>query len=332
MKRIYYADILRVLATFAVIILHCVWYYCDMYWKIRIFDWLFANWVDSRLRFAVPVFVMLSWMLLLWSEKWFNLKRRSLRLIIPLITWSIIYILTYKFYNPDLNIFRNIIKIVTWPISEHLWFPYMLMWLYVITPIIKPFLSSQKNIFYVLGLWLIFSLILPIIKTLTGIWFWINIELFVGYIWYYVLWYYIHNYKTIFDKKSVSITLILIWYLTTFFGTYLLSKHNSNLNLWFYWNFSPNVIIISISIFALIKNTVNLISTKSDKIVSKISEISYWIYLSHVLFITMLFKIFSLVNPIADMFVKSIIVIFITLILNYILSKIKYVKYLFLGI
>lgn len=58
-KRITYLDYLKVFATFAVIILHVVaqnWYITD----VNSFGWKTLNVYSSMVRWAVPVFVMIS--------------------------------------------------------------------------------------------------------------------------------------------------------------------------------------------------------------------------------------------------------------------------------
>ncbi|MDD3120454.1 MAG: acyltransferase family protein, partial [Candidatus Gracilibacteria bacterium] len=307
MKRILYADILRVLAIFAVIILHCVGYYCNMFKEISLFNWFFANSVDSLLRFCVPVFVMLSGMLLLGSEKEFNLRKRASRIVIPLICWSIVYIMAYWWNDHSVNILKSVVKIFRGPVAEHLWFPYMLFGLYLLTPLIKPFVKEKKNMHYILILLAIFSVIFPLIKNFTGFSFGVSLGFGEGYIGYYILGYYLHNYTTFLDNKKISIPLFIVAYLTTVIGTYFLTQNNNGvLGERFYSNFSPNVILTSVIMFMFIKNNANIFSKISTKFIEKIGEISYGVYLSHVLFVTFLFKTLYVLNPIVDMLTKSI--------------------------
>ena len=58
-QRTIYFDYLRVLATFAVMILHISaqnWGACD----VQSFDWQVFNFFDSIVRWSVPIFVMIS--------------------------------------------------------------------------------------------------------------------------------------------------------------------------------------------------------------------------------------------------------------------------------
>ena len=67
-KRIVYADLLRIIATFAVIVLHVSaskWYDTP----VKDFNWQIYNLYDSLVRWSVPIFVMLSGMFFLNPEK-----------------------------------------------------------------------------------------------------------------------------------------------------------------------------------------------------------------------------------------------------------------------
>ena len=67
-ERVVYADLLRIFATFAVIVMHVA----ASGWSstpVSSFDWQVYNLYDSLARWAVPVFVMLSGMFLLDPQK-----------------------------------------------------------------------------------------------------------------------------------------------------------------------------------------------------------------------------------------------------------------------
>ncbi len=64
-------------------------------------SWWFGNIIDSSVRWAVPLFIMMSGYTLLGkkeSTKYFFLKRLS-RVGVPFIVWTIVYFLWDHFYN-----------------------------------------------------------------------------------------------------------------------------------------------------------------------------------------------------------------------------------------
>ena len=73
-NRIVYADLLRIIATFAVIVLHVSvskWYESP----IREYNWQMFNIYDSLVRWSVPVFVMISGMFFLNPNKEIDFKK-----------------------------------------------------------------------------------------------------------------------------------------------------------------------------------------------------------------------------------------------------------------
>ncbi len=97
MERKIYCDYLRLLATFAVIILHVSasnWYSAN----VNSIEWQSFNFYDSIVRWCVPIFVMISGSLFL--NKDISLKtiynKYIPRMIIAFFTWSIFYALMAK--------------------------------------------------------------------------------------------------------------------------------------------------------------------------------------------------------------------------------------------
>ena len=89
-QRIAYFDVLRILATFAVIVLHLSaqhWADTDVYSRA----WQAFNLYDSAVRWAVPVFVMISGALFLSGSQAASrhiLKKNVSRLVTAFIFWS----------------------------------------------------------------------------------------------------------------------------------------------------------------------------------------------------------------------------------------------------
>ena len=91
---IIYADLLRIIATFAVIVLHVSaskWYDTP----VKDFNWQIYNLYDSLVRWAVPIFVMLSGMFFLNPEKFIPtsniIKKYIFRILLAIIVWGLFY-------------------------------------------------------------------------------------------------------------------------------------------------------------------------------------------------------------------------------------------------
>jgi len=91
-----YINFLNVLATFAVVCLHV-----NNFWSFNTANWPYYNFVESLCYFAVPVFVMISGATLIdYREKYDTktfFKRRFLRVLLPYLIFSFIYIISDYF-------------------------------------------------------------------------------------------------------------------------------------------------------------------------------------------------------------------------------------------
>src|SRR5438045_2090900 len=95
------ADLIRVVAGFMVVAIHISTIFVNYGPLFKTPDWWVANFLDSASRVAVPLFVMLSGMLLLndkqYSTKEFFSKRLK-RVAIPMAAWVTIFYLWKIFY------------------------------------------------------------------------------------------------------------------------------------------------------------------------------------------------------------------------------------------
>src|ERR1700712_5236121 len=126
---------LRLVALYAVIILHCTSLLLMQYGKVSMNDWLVADFFNAIVRFAVPAFVMVTGALLLNREYEIGdfLKKRLVRVVVPFLFWSLVYV-GYSWYNEDItftdNLWRNIamvLHLLKVGSSYHLWYVYMLI-------------------------------------------------------------------------------------------------------------------------------------------------------------------------------------------------------------
>src|ERR1035437_8063152 len=155
-SRVYFAEILRALAIFAVIVLHNSADYGEQYGQIPMSHWWAGTIWDGLVRFCVPMFVMLSGAFLLKQGKEVSIKevfsKRLTKIVLPLIFWSIIYVL-YDGYNSEggirgINVKEQLKVFIEGPVpgAYHFWFLYMLIGIYLLYPIINLFIASAKEI------------------------------------------------------------------------------------------------------------------------------------------------------------------------------------------
>ena len=182
-KRVGWIDLIRVVSAFLVVVSHVgyqgghdtIQYYKILPGVIPDAHWLFANFVDTFSRCAVPLFLMVSGYLILRKPN--SLKRgyfkRLLKVGIPLFAWSIIYLVIYSWYhggvdpmgNPS-SIYNGIRCILVGNVADHLWFLYAILSLYIAAPILHSYLksASRENKIYFLLIWGCACFLWPIIS------------------------------------------------------------------------------------------------------------------------------------------------------------------------
>lgn len=332
-----WADDLRLIAIIGVIILHVI---PNLLYTTSVSDSVFwlSNIYASSFRFSVPIFVMLSGALVLQKDYGLLafIRSKFLRLLLPFVFWSLIYIV-YNLVcsiNGDLNLLLIIKLSINYLIngsSFHLWYIYMIIGVYLFIPIIGKWIRScsESEILYFLAIWFITLILnLPYInKYIISS----SVNYFSGYIGYLILGYYI-SIKEIPAKYNIipiSILLIVVGLLITIFGTYFLYVHNGRFQEDFYNYLSPNVLLVSLGLFLFFKNN-NFTLSKYTIIRTFICKYSYGIYLVHVLVLYLLIEFgvkWTFLNPIVGVPITTACCLLISAAIVYILNKIPFGKY-----
>ena len=150
-NRVVYLDVLRILATFAVITIHV----CTQNWNrvpLNSYEWNVFNIYSSFSRWAVPIFVMISGALFLDNRRTINIKKlytkNILRIITAFIFWSMLYAIIENvvFGKNRVNIKLFIRSFIVG--HYHLWFLPMILGLYILTPILRKITSDKKTTEY----------------------------------------------------------------------------------------------------------------------------------------------------------------------------------------
>lgn len=117
-----YIDYLRIISTFAVVVLHVSaqnWYTTDITSK----EWNILNLFDSMVRWSVPVFVMISGALLLDRRQNVDrlYKKKILHIVSSFFFWSIAYTVYQCFVlHRNMDVKDIIIGVFTG--LYHMWF------------------------------------------------------------------------------------------------------------------------------------------------------------------------------------------------------------------
>ncbi|MCE0558946.1 acyltransferase family protein [Motilimonas sp. E26] len=284
---IFYLDLLRCCAAFAVVAIHVLGPWRYLYGQIPDFEWLAAAGINSLTRWAVPVFMLISGALLLSDKREFDcsyyLHRRLAKVAIPFVIWSLIYAFAGGFSNGGWQQDKtmDLVEAATnTPVWYHLWFFYDFIPLYFVIPLLIPLLRviNPERFKLLLAAWLLLTLI-----------HWLNVESFLRenlllYSGYLLLGWYLFN-----RDNSAELPLWLaagLGMLTfNFFGTWYLSHQHGEYHIFFMGYKSLNTVIIAGMLFVLAQTYGERITGRWRQWVSLVSKYSLGIYLIHPLFL-----------------------------------------------
>tara|TARA_R110002012_G_scaffold283304_2_gene473585 strand:+ start:32260 stop:33285 length:1026 start_codon:yes stop_codon:yes gene_type:complete len=286
-KRILYIDNLRVLACFLVILTHSAMGTQDK-------NGLYAVIVSLASAPSSELFLTISGVLLLPTRirmKDFYIKRFS-KLAMPVLFWSlIILIINYVLGNSSLDtIIKQFILIPLAPVTGVYWFIYVICGMYLLAPIISPWLvsSTQKEFQFIIFLWLITillpytSFIWPDFYKIDGNYYFI-LNSFGGFMGYMLLGVYLKKYPILL-KKSKALFLIIILSTVAILPILYCYLYRRDLITVINNNLSISSVLLVISIFIFFQNF-GIKNQNFIGFVHTIARHSFGIYLIHIIIV-----------------------------------------------
>lgn len=338
MKRLLYIDWLRIYATIAVVVIHVSAGFVGKMDPTHVSGWFAGNFYETLARSSVPIFVMISGALLLQTKKKVTyldfLKKRTSKVIIPLFAWSAIFYL-YGVYTGQFpaSITQPLSLFLQNGISSHLWFLYMIIGLYLITPLLLILIkhATQQDLHYFLLLWIYASFGTKLIQFLAHISIPIELSFVSNYIGYFVLGYYLHIYEISKKWRKILYFSAIVGLICTFFFTYLSTLHNGNVEMFWYEYFSPNVGISSVGLFVFFRSFFQNKEQKLSFLFDQINKASLGIYILHYFLLgNFLYRIFphivSHVHPLIAIPIDTLITLIISLLITRSLQQLPIVK------
>lgn len=268
-----YISILNVLACIGVVILHTfeTGYTSDA-------NFVFEVLIRAIAYCAVPVFFMITGATLIdyrerYDTKTF-FKKRLLKVIIPLIIWSIIYFIINffkgKFSINDLSfkfVFEYFFLVKTNPIF---WFFVVIIGIYLAIPVISliPQESRRKAFLYIIIITFVFN------QFLTDLLYHLNLNYnydlkfpltYSGWISFIFIGYYIDKYEIVKKHRVIIYVLGIIGFLTMVVPTIFISYHKNESCSWFDEYYDAPCVLYSASVFLFFKSKIN-----NNQIVTKI--------------------------------------------------------------
>jgi len=299
-----YIDYLRVAAVLAVIVIHVTVKLYNKFGEIDQISWWLSNFLNSASRFAVPLFVMISGAVLLgkpMSTADFY-RKRAVRLLPAIVFWTIVYTLLQIYLGMDVDGFIRFLKVDL--LAEggayvHLWYLSMYACLMPFVPFINKFVigeapsSGDLAVFVaIIGIFFSLNTVSYFTSELGGI-FMVWFILFPWYMGYLVIGYSIDKYGTFIGARNctVAASIVLLAIIGSWLNYYAADSLGIVNDQFVLSNTGILVFISSLCIFFLGKNSESVL--KENKIVAKISEASFGMYLIHPLFLTFIVPIYK---------------------------------------
>lgn len=298
-----YLDYLRVIACFSVIILHVSAQNWDSV-DVNTVPWQVFNFFDGAVRWTVPVFVMVSGALFLNPAKEISIKsilqKYTFRIVCAFVFWSFLYAVKEGLVSGfRFNLVKQFIAG-----HYHMGFLFMIVGLYLITPLVRCITADQKATKYFLILCLFCTFLLPRFLSLGEVfqnsmvtemledgrklYEKVDFHFTLGFVGYFVLGFYL-------SRNSVPLSFIRWCGVLGFSAVIGLSailcvwKHEPT--EYFYSYLSAPVLMESIFVFCYVKRKIKDKSfSRLDRIVHLLSNYSFGIYLVHAFII----EVFSL--------------------------------------
>jgi len=355
-KRVYWVDWLRIFASILVVYIHVSYMYMDR-GKVKSDKW--NNIHNSLPRHCVPMFVMISGIFFLNPEKELTFKKLYkkylLHIVKSLFFWAAYYAIVDNLIirnrskiTFDKKLIKNTIDQMIEP-CDHFWYLHFVIGLYVATSIYRCMTKERNIAWYAAALSMLYGQLIPTINKITNDFFhfkisYLNffyskifIELTGNYSVYYLLGYLLSSHE--FSKKSHIISLCVIGLVSQtitvifrFMECYIKNKEANNFgdyNSFF-------VSLTTIGTFIFFKYYLNLIIEPLmekgwiKKLILKLSECSFGVYLVHVTVFNIVHFCFNLgpttFDPLWFIPIYTILIYILSFILIYLLRLIPIFK------
>lgn len=139
-------DLLKIVSAFMIAVIHASGGVFNNH-EIGSLVWKEGLILNAVTRFAVPVFLMISGALLLGRKISLDKAiRKAIIAGIALFVWSFAFILTKKIlWNDGDVVYDTVMIFLNKRASGHLWYGYLLIWIYLFSPILNVLYESLSN-------------------------------------------------------------------------------------------------------------------------------------------------------------------------------------------
>lgn len=338
-------DLIRTFAIILVIMLHAATEpitVVDQMSPEAVTLWWTTNIYNSLSRPAVPLFVMLSGALLLQPSKLEEslsvfFKKRLNRIALPFLFWGTAYFVWRVFVYDEVLSSGSIIEGVLTGPYFHFWFFYLLVGLYLLTPVLRVLVAyiNRKIFLFFLLLWFLGTAVVPLLSLFSEYRLNSNVFIVTGWLGYFLMGAYSLKVRV----RSVFLyVLLVLGLLSTMIGTYIIvGTIGERYSQFFYDAFSFSMIGASVALFLLLSavspDKLEERFPRLSRVLSLISQNTIPVYLFHMMVLEALQKGFfgfqislATINPILEVPLITSATLLICLAVILPLKKVPFMK------
>ncbi len=289
---VYWADLIRVLAIYLVVVIHTSGQLTNVWGQVSQAQWIMADIYGGIARVGVPLFFMLSGYLLLPRTESIRsfYGKRVLKIVIPFVVWSVIYISLDCVGKPGVCTTSYLLPYILLRKSFfHLWFLYSLLGIYLILPVLRLMFRPGLNttfLWYLIVLWILFQ---PVRTLMDQFLHWdlnINAQLTVGFLPYFILGYLLGEMLLTRRRLILAAIVFTAGALVVIVGTYLMTRSSGQFNGYFYDYLTIGVIPETAAAFLLLRRLSDVgffASERFHSLMRTVAGSTFGLYLVHVL-------------------------------------------------
>lgn len=290
-----FLSLLRILSALAVVVIHVVASSVTNYTGatsdtvVQVLDivHVFMNW-------SVPVFFMITGFIFLGlkSECAFpKMKKYILRFLAALFVFGFCYAMLehiYSAHTVNLDVLLSSIKdIFTGNLWDHMWYVYEIIGIYLVLPIIKPFVEkNSQNLLYATALTFVFNILLPSVGDILGVDIAFKIP-FVRYMFYIFAGGQIAKMNLPRIKKNIIYIICGLIVSACMVGVF----YRNSISCAY-----TSLAICMMAVFLFLLFSLICSDYKESKLIKTISGLTWGIYLIHPLVLNVLIKVLKF-NP-----------------------------------
>lgn len=292
-------DVIRVSACLAVVLLHLAATTVMQPEQLGTISWHMANFIDSAMRWAVPVFVMLSGALLLDEKKQTSPRefwtRRMNRLLPALLFWSIVYLAWRAlFWHQPLTLNTIALDLIAGRPYIHLYFLFLIAGLYLVTPFLATAASSLES--KQLGQAIVVMAALALGANMVDFLATSAFTLFVPYIAYYFAG--LYCVRVLANRPApYGIVLAGAILITTLFTALSVSVNGleSRWSFYFYEDLSPTIMVMAVTVFMVLLRASLLPVVQSAA--QRLAPLTLGVYVAHPIVVELLRNLYHTRMP-----------------------------------